>query len=84
MVEKIGIREFRQNIGKYVDGAVPIAVARHGRTVGYFIPIHREPDQAELEALKSAALKLEVLLAEQGISEEELVQEFRQLRVNQA
>jgi antitoxin (DNA-binding transcriptional repressor) of toxin-antitoxin stability system len=80
MVEKIGIREFRKNIGKYVDAATPIAVSRHGRTVGYFIPVHREPDQAEMEALRASTLKLETLLADQGISEEELVQEFRQLR----
>ncbi|MEB3356614.1 MAG: hypothetical protein VKK04_07800 [Synechococcales bacterium] len=83
MLERIGIREFRKNIGKYVDAASPIAISRHGRTVAYFIPVHQEPAKAELEALKSASLKLETLLAEQGISEEELVQEFRQLREDQ-
>jgi antitoxin (DNA-binding transcriptional repressor) of toxin-antitoxin stability system len=84
MVERIGVREFRNNLAKYIDGASPVAVMRHGQTVGYFIPAHQEPVKAELEALKQAAAKLDALLAEQGISEDELVQEFRQLRENQA
>ena len=36
--------------------------------------------QAELESLKIAAEKLDRLLAEKGITEDELVSEFRQLR----
>jgi antitoxin (DNA-binding transcriptional repressor) of toxin-antitoxin stability system len=84
MVERIGVREFRQNLAKYIDAASPVAVMRHGQTVGYFVPAHQEPVKAELEALKQAAAKLDALLAEQGISEDELVQEFRQLRENKA
>ena len=37
-------------------------------------------EQAELKSLKVAAEKLDWLLAEKGITEEELVEEFRQLR----
>ena len=80
MVEKIGVREFRNNIGKYIDSAQPIAVSRHGQTVGYFVPVKKNPDEVDLEQLRSAALKLDALLAENGIDEEQLVQEFRQLR----
>lgn len=80
MLERIGMREFRNNLAKYLNGASPVAVMRHGQTVGYFVPAHKQPDHAELEALKRAAAKLDALLAEQGVSEDELVQEFRQLR----
>jgi len=80
MTEKVGIREFRQNIGKYVDSTEPIAISRHGQTVGYFVPVHKAPDKADLEALNIAAHKLDALLAEHGIDEEELIQEFEQLR----
>ena len=80
MLQKIGIREFRNNLAKYINATSPIAVMRHGPTVGYFLPTHIEPEKAELEALKSAAAKLDALLEEREISEDELVDEFRQLR----
>jgi hypothetical protein len=64
MLRKIGIREFRNNLAKYLNGTTPIAVMRHGQTVGYFFPTHQEPNKAELEALKSAAAKLDALLQE--------------------
>lgn len=80
MLQKIGIREFRNNLAKYINAPSPIAVMRHGQTVGYFLPTHIEPEKAELEALKSAAAKLDALLKEREISEDELVDEFRQLR----
>ena len=53
---------------------------RHGQTVGYFLPTHKKPEQAELESLMQAAEKLDRLLAEKGITEDELIEEFRQLR----
>jgi hypothetical protein len=80
MLRKIGIREFRNNLAKYLNGTTPIAIMRHGQTVGYFFPTHQEPNKTEHEALKSAAAKLDALLQEKGISEDELVDEFRQLR----
>ncbi|MGL5833892.1 MAG: type II toxin-antitoxin system Phd/YefM family antitoxin [Waterburya sp.] len=80
MLQKIGIREFRNNMAKYLSANEPIAVMRHGQTVGYFLPTHQKPEQAELESLKVAAAKLDKLLASKGITEDELVEEFRQLR----
>ena len=80
MLQKIGVREFRNNLAKYLNTTSPIAVMRHGQTVGYFLPTHKEPEKAELEALRSVAAQLDTLLQEKGISEDELVNEFRQLR----
>ncbi|MEC4982613.1 MAG: type II toxin-antitoxin system Phd/YefM family antitoxin [Oscillatoria sp. PMC 1068.18] len=86
MVKQISVRKFRKNLAKYLDTGSPVAIMRHGQTVGYFFPVHKQPVEAELQALKQAAAKLDTLLAklaEQGISEDELMQEFRQLRENQ-
>lgn len=55
-------------------------VEKDGQTVGYFVPVHKTPSKADFEALKSAALKLDALLTEQGISEDELVQDFKEMR----
>ena len=62
----------------------PIAITRHGETVGYYIPARPSPDKAELDALKEAASRLDALLAQAGVSEEEMLTEFRTLRGNRA
>jgi hypothetical protein len=80
MLEKIGMREFRNNLAKYLNSDRPIAVIRHGQTVGYFLPTQQAPIDAELAGLKRAAEKLDTLLQEAGITEDMLVAEFRQLR----
>ena len=80
MLEKIGMREFRNNLAKYLNSNQPIAVIRHGQTVGYFFPTLQPPADAELAGLKRAAAKLDAILQEAGITEDTLVTEFRQLR----
>ncbi|MEM6597428.1 MAG: type II toxin-antitoxin system Phd/YefM family antitoxin [Cyanobacteria bacterium P01_D01_bin.36] len=84
MVEKVGVRDFRNNIGKYIDSAIPIAVSRHGQTVGYFVPVHKAPNTADFEALRVASDKLDTLLKEHKIDKEELVQDFQKLRRGKA
>lgn len=95
MRKKIGIEEFRNNLAKYLGATKPVAIVDRGETVGYFLPPHKHPQQGdrlthlkspqrsqapELESLMRAAEKLDRLLAEKGITEDELVEEFRQLR----
>jgi hypothetical protein len=80
MLQKIGMRDFRDNLAKYLNSTSPVAILRHGQTIGYFFPTQLKPDEAEKEALKRAAEKLDTLLQERGIGEDELIEEFRQLR----
>lgn len=79
-VLKVGMREFRAHLPQYLLTSVPVAVTRHGETVGYYIPTRHRPEKPELEALKQAAQKLEKLLISHGVTEDELVAEFRALR----
>ena len=79
-VLKVGMREFRAHLPQYLLTSVPVAVTRHGETVGYYIPTRHRPEKPELEALKQAAQKLEALLVSHGITEDELLAEFRGLR----
>lgn len=79
-VQKVGIREFRANLPEYLLAGIPVAITRHGETVGFYIPARHPAEEAELNALKQAAIQLEKLLASHGISEDELVTEFRHLR----
>lgn len=40
---KVGIREFRADLAGYIAASSPVAVTRHGQTVGYFIPCMVRP-----------------------------------------
>ncbi|MDZ7578245.1 MAG: hypothetical protein U0904_08750 [Candidatus Nanopelagicales bacterium] len=76
---KVGIREFRASLADYIDADAPIAVTRHGQTVGYFIPAKIDR-QAEVAALKVAAAKLDALLDLDDAAVDAVVEEFKQLR----
>lgn len=78
-VSEVGIREFRAGLANFVDAEEPVAVTRHGETVGYFIPV--KSDRAtHAAALRIAGQKLDALL---GLSDDEvdaMVEEFKELR----
>lgn len=79
---KVSIREFRSHLAQYAGASSPVVITRHGETIGYYIPAKPSPDKAEIDALKEAASRLDALLAEAGVSEEEMLTEFRKLRGN--
>ena len=74
---RVGVREFREGLAQYLESPNLVAITRHGQTVGYYVPARGQVDQAEALALKRAVEQLEALLAEHGISEDEVVREFR-------
>jgi antitoxin (DNA-binding transcriptional repressor) of toxin-antitoxin stability system len=77
----VGIREFRENLSTYLlESDTPVAITRHGDTIGYFIPARRKRSEAERSALKEAAAKLDEMLAAKGVTEDELVAEFKRWR----
>lgn len=78
--EKIGMREFRENLAGYLESGRPLAITRHGETLGFFIPAHRETRKAKLDAMQSAAKDLDAMIASWGASEDELMQEFKEIR----
>jgi len=78
---KVGIREFREKLASYLlESDAPVAITRHGDTVGYYIPARRKRSEAERTALKEAASRLRQMLAAKGISEEEIVADFKRWR----
>jgi len=54
-------------------GPIPVAITRHERTVGYYVPARGCQDEEEVLALRRAVEHLQALLAEQGISEDAVV-----------
>ena len=77
---KVGIREFREKLATFLLDSEPVAITRHGDTVGYYLPARRGRSEMEREALKEASSRLQAMLAAQGISEEEIVRDFRRWR----
>ena len=75
---KVGIREFREKLANYLlESDTPVAITRHGDTIGYFIPARRKRSDVEHAALKEAASRLQKMLAAEGISEDEMVEDFK-------
>ncbi len=77
----VGLREFRARLADYVlKNDQPVAVTRHGATIGYFIPAQAAPAELDRAALKQAAAKLEQLLKNEGFPEAELDEITRDFR----
>jgi hypothetical protein len=77
---KVGIREFRENLSSYLESKTPVAITRHGATIGIYLPTKPRPSKADLEAFRIAGEKLDALIAAAGTSEEELMEDFKKLR----
>ena len=76
---KVGIREFRAGLAEFIAAETPVAITRHGQTVGFFIPAHGQAE-ADVAALRRASAELDQLLAEKKVDIEEVAAEFRSAR----
>ena len=73
---RVGIREFRTDLAEYIASNTPVAVTRHGQTVGYFIPTQGQV-QADIAAFKKASKTLDKLLAARSVNVESVVADFK-------
>jgi PHD/YefM family antitoxin component YafN of YafNO toxin-antitoxin module len=79
--QRIGIREFRDKLATYLlESDAPVAITRHGDTVGYYIPARRKRTESERAALIEAASRWQQILAAEGIDEEEALRDFKKWR----
>ncbi|MBM3737608.1 MAG: hypothetical protein FJW39_17650 [Acidobacteria bacterium] len=77
---KVGIREFRENFADYLESRTPVAITRHGSTIGIYVPTKPKPSQADLEALRVAGERMQELIAAAGASEADLKKARRERR----
>ena len=78
--EKIGMREFRENLAGYLEAGKPLAITRRGETLGFYIPAQKKSRKAEVDAMRAAAKELDAMIAAWGASEDELMQEYKEIR----
>ncbi len=76
---KVGIREFRADMAGYIASSTPVAVTRHGQTIGYFIPTQGQI-AADLVALKKASKTLDRLITSQSVDVNDVVADFKTVR----
>jgi len=76
---KVGVREFREQVARFLESDTPIAVTRRGETLGIYVPTPRKGVRtADAGELRAAADRLAEALA--GMGEEEIVADFKQWR----
>ena len=77
---KVGMREFREKLAGYLESGTPLAIMRHGQTLGFYIPAQKRSRKAELEAMRAAAKDLDEMISSWGAGEDELMEEYKGIR----
>lgn len=79
-MKHVGVREFRDRATGYFKSAEPLAVERHGKLIGFYIPVEPERGVTDEEEFRRALGRLDEtvrqVLEESGITEEELADAF--------
>jgi antitoxin (DNA-binding transcriptional repressor) of toxin-antitoxin stability system len=81
---KVSVRDFRNRFSDYSESGKAVAVTKHGRTVGFYIPVRRKPAAEDLATFREAGRVMQEWMAENGVTEEDLVEDFKQLRKEKA
>ena len=76
----IGIREFRDQATTLLAAGETLVIERHGKPVGFFVPITAKDRQQGTEALGRLGDVVADVLAEAGVDEDELVRELTSKR----
>jgi hypothetical protein len=77
---KVNVREFRNNFGNYSEADKAVTVTKHGRTIGFYIPVRRKPTSEDVVAFREAREAVQAWMVSQGVTEDELLEEFKRLR----
>jgi hypothetical protein len=73
--KNVGVREFRDHATAYLSGSDPVAVSKHGRVIGFYIPLERNEDEVR-HGVAKLGQTVQRILHETGMSEDELAELF--------
>ena len=71
-MKSVGIREFRDKASHYLASSEVIAVKRHGKLVGFYIPLKETDDEEVQRAIERLGKTVESAIALSGLDEEAL------------
>lgn len=75
-MKRVGIREFRDRASRYLAGGEVLAVERHGKPIGFYIPLRPGTDDEIRVARERLDRAVEQVRAETGLTEDELADMF--------
>jgi antitoxin (DNA-binding transcriptional repressor) of toxin-antitoxin stability system len=82
--QTVGIREFRENLASYLESDKPVTITRHGDTVGIHNPgPRRKPTPEDWARLRESTVRVQRMLAEAGVTEEEVIADYEKLRAEE-
>jgi hypothetical protein len=70
-LEYVGVREFRDHATQYLAGSKTLAIRRHGRIIGFYIPVERDENEIK-RAVAQMGDVVSRVLSETGMSEDDL------------
>lgn len=70
-LKNVGVREFRDHATSYLSGSSPVAVSKHGRVIGFYVPVQRDDDEVQAAVVRLGEAVGQVL-TESGMDEDEL------------
>ena len=68
-MKTVGIREFGDKASQYLASSEVLAVKRHGKLVGFYIPVEQSNEIEIEQALKRLSETVETALEESGLDE---------------
>lgn len=68
-MKSIGIREFRDKASHYLASKDVVAVKRHGKLVGFYVPVPQSEPEEITQALQKLNQTVEKAIAESGLDE---------------
>ena len=71
-MKSVGIREFRDKASQYLASSEAVAVKRHGKLVGFYIPVSQSEEVEIEQALQKLNQTVETAIAESGMDEANL------------
>ena len=71
-MKSVGIREFRDKASQYLASSEVVAVKRHGKLVGFYVPIEQSNEAEIAQALQKLSETLETAKRESGLNEDAL------------
>jgi antitoxin (DNA-binding transcriptional repressor) of toxin-antitoxin stability system len=75
-MKRVGVREFRDHATQYLASREPLEIERHGRPIGFYIPLKQANDEEVRHAVARLREAVEQVLAETGMTEDELAALF--------
>ena len=71
-LKNVCVREFRDHATSYLSGSDPVAVSKHGRVIGFYVPLQRDENEVQAAVAKLGEA-VEEILSETGMTEDQLV-----------